>query len=164
MIPTMASLLWGSAVYLTTWPNHVAANAENDATMSVSSTSGANAAWKAHDGNNATGWVSSGVGAGQWIKVQFQTARLVTACTIRFGNSSGFFFNGLLEGSNDGSSWTQIGDNINAASSVSLTVSVNNITPAVYTYYRISSTFIQDDFAADTAMRAEEWSFTFAAS
>jgi len=146
------------------WPNHVAANSENGATMSASSSNGTDLPWKAHDGNNGVHWRANTSGGGSWLQVQFDSLRRATQYSVR-STSSGLAVqtNFDLVASLDGSAWTTLDSGLVISSiggGAQITNQpISNQTP--FLFYRLSVTAATDVGSNPTGAVVGEWSFTF---
>lgn len=113
----------------------------------------------AFDGNASSFWNSNNTptnAAPEWLRYQFASAVDVRSFTVQTRNDS-FFYQGpssfALQGSNDGTAWTTLGNYGAAWTSAGQTITFNNISRALGPAYRLLITASQDGSAPSIA----EW-------
>jgi len=104
--------------------------------ITANTESATNSRWNAIDGNTSTYWAkSSDVSSGTaWIQLKFGTAIKIKKMKVRIVTSgSSYIPDGKIQGSNDGTSWTDLytfSENISTLSEITLNNNLN------YSYYR----------------------------
>lgn len=120
--------------------------------LAYASISTANA-WEAFDGDTNTVWESSSA-VNSYIAYQFPTAQIASSYMLEWNNGGRSVPTGwLLQGSNDGSTWSTLDTETGQNPATFMILSYNIGTPASYTYYRLYITSATGLFIGLAAMQ-----------
>lgn len=94
------------------------------------------AGWKCFDNNDTTDWATLGVLTNFWVRMVFPAARIVTSIIVRGRNSgSERITSWIFQGSQDGTTWTDLFTSTTALGNTAQTFMVSNST--AYLQYRL---------------------------
>jgi hypothetical protein len=154
--------------FRTAWPYMTAAS-QDGITMSASSETGGQPAYKSHrgaQGASLAGWFASAAGNGQWLKVRFEgLRRALTYSLDPYDGGSADTLSFDLQGSTDGTAWTTL-DSASVSAFGGGVHITNKVIPSTiaYVYYRILVTDCVSGIGASGTARLGQWDMTFAPS